>query len=67
MLHARRLNDKINNMHKKALRVVYFDYKSTFQEFLDKCASFLVHQKNIQTLAIEIYKYVHVLSPGIMG
>ena len=67
MLHARRLNDKINNMHKKALRVVYFDYKSTFQEFLDKYASFLVHQKNIQTLAIEIYKYVHVLSPGIMG
>ena len=33
--HLRRLNDKINNVHEKALAVVYSDYKSTFQEFID--------------------------------
>ena len=33
----------------------------------DKDASFSVHHRNIQTLAIEIYKHIHRLSPAIMG
>ena len=67
MFHSRRLNNKINNVHEKALRIIYSDYKSTFQEILDKVASFSVHHRNIQTLAIEIYKHIHGLSPAIMG
>ena len=67
IFHSRRLNNKINNVHEKALRIVYFDYKSAFQELLDKGASFSVHHRNIQTLAIEIYKHIHGLSPAIMG
>ena len=67
MFHSRRLNNKIKNVHEKALRIVYSDYKSTCQELLDKDASFLVHHRNIQTLAIEIYKHIHGLSPAIMG
>ena len=67
MFHSRRLNNKINNLHEKALRIVYSDYKSTFQELLDKGASFSVHHRNIQTLAIEIYKHIHWLSPAVMG
>ena len=35
LFHLRRLDDKINNVHEKALAVVYSDYKSTFQEFID--------------------------------
>ena len=66
MFHSSRLNNKINNVHGKALIIVYFDYKSTFQELLDKDASFSVHHRNIQTLATEIYKHIHGLSPGIM-
>ena len=67
IFHSRRLNNKINNVHEKALRIVYSDYKSTFQELLDKGNSFSVHHRNIQTLAIEIYKHIHGLSPAIMG
>ena len=60
-------NNKINNVHEKALRIIYSDYKSTFQELLDKDASFSVNHTNIQTLAIEIYKHIHGLSPAVMG
>ena len=62
MFHSRRLNNKMNNVHEKALRIVYSDYKSTFQELLDKDTSFSVLYRNIQTLAIEIYKQIHGLS-----
>ena len=67
MFHSRRQNNNIKNVHEKALRIVYFDYKSTFQELLDKDASFSVHHRNIQTSTIEIYKHIHGLPPAIMG
>ena len=55
MFHFISLNNKINDVHEKALRIVYSDYKSTFREPLDKDASFSVSHRNIQTLAMEIY------------
>ena len=67
MFHSRHLNNKINNLHEKAFRIVFSDYKSTFQELLDKGASCSVHHRNIQTLAIEIYKHIHGFSPAVMG
>ena len=67
MFHSRRLNNKINNLHEKVLRIVYSHYKSTFQELLDKGTSFSVHHRDIQTLAIEMYKHIHGLSPAVMG
>ena len=45
----------------------YKDYKSSFNELLDKDSSFTIHQKNVQSLAIEIYKCLHGLSPTILG
>ena len=65
MFHSRHLKNKINNVHEKALRIVYSDYESTFQELLD--ASFSVHHRNIQNFAIEIYKHILGLLPAIMG
>ena len=67
MFHSRRLSNKINNALKKALRIVHSDYKSTFQELMNKGASFSVHHKNIQTLAIEIYKHTHGLLSAVVG
>ena len=40
---------------------------SSFCELLEKDKSFLIHHKNIQSLTIEIYKFLHNLSPCIMN
>ena len=49
------------------IRIVYNDYTSTFNMLLDRDKSFTVHERNIQTLAIEIFKVVNGLSPKIMN
>ena len=56
MLHSRTLNNKINRIHERALRTVNSEYNSSFNELLDKDGSFTIHQRNVQSLAIEIYK-----------
>ena len=50
----------------RALRLVYSDYSSNFDELLKKDGSFPMHDRNIQTLAIEIYKFFPGLSPSTM-
>ena len=67
MFHSRTLNNKVNRLHEKALRIVYGDYKSKFDELLEKDSSFSVHRKIIQTLATEIFKFLNGLSPQIMN
>ena len=43
MFHGRRLNNKINSIYERALRITYGDQKSTFQELLIKDNSVSVH------------------------
>ena len=52
MFHSRKLNNRINSIHERALRIVYRDNESTFDELLFKDESFTIHERNIQTLAI---------------
>ena len=59
-------DNKISHIHGRALRLVYSDYSSNFDELLKKDGLFSIHVKNIQILAIEIYKFFHGLSPSIM-
>ena len=63
MFHSRTILKKINNLHERALRVVYRDTKSSFQELLDKDKSFSIHERNVQKLAIEMYKVKNDLAP----
>ena len=66
MYHNRTLNRKINRLHERALKLVYKDDNLTFPELLERDQSFTVHQKNLQNLAIEMYKVKNELCPHFM-
>ena len=66
MFHSRRLNNKINSIHKRALRITYQDHISTFQELLNKGNSVSIHHRNLQALATEMFKIHRGLSPDIL-
>ena len=56
MFHSRKMNNHINSLYERALRVVYRDYNAVFSELLSKDKSVTIHQKNLQLLATEIFK-----------
>ena len=67
MFHLRTINNKINHLHERALRFVYSDFKSSFEGLLLKDNSFSIYQRNIQSFAIKIYKFLNGLSPSFLN
>ena len=63
MFHSRTQNQKINKLHERVLRLVYNDDNLTFQQLLEKDNSVTIHDRNLQRLAIEMYKVKNNLSP----
>ena len=45
MCHSRRLNNKVNHIHERALLIVYQDFQSSFSALLVRDNSFTIHQK----------------------
>ena len=64
MFHGRKINDKINKLHERALRIVYNNTITSFEELRVKDKTFTIHHQNIQSLAIEMYKAVNNLPGG---
>ena len=67
MFHSRGLNNKINCIYERALRITYKDKSSKFQELLEKDNSVSIHHRNVQKLVIEIYEILHGYSPSILN
>ena len=53
-------------MHEDCLRIVYNNNTSTYEELLELDNSVSVDLRNVQALAIELYKVVNGFSPDIM-
>ena len=67
MFHSRSLNKKINKLHERALRLVYKDKSLNFEQLLEKDKSFTIHERNLQKLAMEMYKVKNGLCPKAMS
>ena len=65
MLHSRCNNNKIKHLHERCLRLIYCDKNSSYEELLEKDGSVSIHHRNIQNLAIEMYKVKSELDPMI--
>ena len=66
MFHNRTLNNKINKLHERALRMTYKDEKSTFFQLLEKDKSVTIDERNIQKLAT-MYKVKNKILPPIIN
>ena len=66
MLHSRTLNNQINRIHERALRIVYKDYAASFDELLSRDGTVTVHERNIQILATELFNIVNGDAPDIL-
>ena len=66
MFHGREINTKINHIDKRFLRTVYRDYNSYFKDLLKKDNSVRIHHRNVQSLAVELFKVKENLSNTII-
>ena len=65
MFHSRQLNTKINKLHERTLRIVYQDPTLSFEQLLTLDKSVCIHHRNVQRLAIEMYKIKENLAPHL--
>ena len=64
---SRSLNNLINRIHERALRLIHNDRVSTFPDILKITKEKTIHQNNLECLAKEINKFWNSLSPPIMN
>ena len=67
MFHSRIMNNKINRLHERCMRLIYGDKTSSFEELLDQDKSVSIHTRNLQMLATEMFKVYRGMSPPIIS
>ena len=60
------LNNALNNVHERALRLIYNDHNKSFNSILTENNLKIIHKKTLEFLAIEICKFQNGLSPPIV-
>ena len=66
MFHSRSLNNRINKIHERAIRIVFKDKNATFSELLQWDGPVTIHERNIQDLATEMFKVFNGIYPSII-
>ena len=68
MFHSRTMEHIINRICEMTLRLIYRNqHQLTFKELLEKNKAVSIHQRNLQTLATEIYKIKNKISSEILN
>ena len=68
MFHSRAMEHRINRIHERTLRIIHPNqHQLIFKELLEKNKTISIHQRNLQTLATEIYKAKNKISPEILN
>ena len=60
------MKNVIDRVHKRALRILFNDYTSSFEELLQKISSDRIYVKILQCLMIEIFKCLSYENPSFM-
>ena len=63
MCHSCTINNKINHLHERSLRVIYNDKISSFKELLQRDGSVPIHNRNLQILATGCLKFITIAPP----
>ena len=66
MFHNRQLNQEINKIQERALRITYKNTESTFSDLLQWDCAVTIHTKSLQILLTEMYKTRNDLNPSFM-
>ena len=66
MLPSRTLNNRVNNIHERALRLTCQDNQFSFKQLLEKDHSVTVHHKNVQVLVTQTFKVKNSLASDII-
>ena len=66
MLCRKAMNDKVNSVHKRALRVLLNDYTSSFEELLHRNEEVTIHDKNLQKLILQVYRCMTFANPSFL-
>ena len=67
MFHSRSINNKINRLHERVLRILYNDFKSSFKNLLGKDGTVSIQVKNLQKLVTEMFKISKNFSVPLMS
>ena len=66
MFHSRMLNNKINKLQERALKIASKNSNLTFQKLLNLDNSYTIYHRNLQKLATEMFKIKNNISPTLM-
>ena len=67
MFHSGIINNKINRLHERCLRLLYEDKSSSSEKLLKQDKSVTIHNRNLQIFAMEFFKVYQNISPLIFS